>query len=117
LKIIKVSGEYSDIWFVYGDKTDVYESCSVTYQNRFYIFGGHYEKRQISMINGCKLERTGDLNFDFYYGSCGAFSMPEEVVLLCFPATSSDRTKCWSYNGLYSVKLGFVSNIGHYRAV
>ena len=42
--------------------------------------------------------------------------MPEEVVLLCFPATSSDRTKCWSYNGLYSVKLGFVSNIGHYRA-
>ena len=37
-----------------------------------------------SRIEGCKLIRQNDLEFDFYYGSCNTFQSPTESVLLCF---------------------------------
>jgi len=43
-------GEYSEISFIYGENTDIYRSCSVTYKNNFYLFGGLYEKRQVLKI-------------------------------------------------------------------
>ena len=31
----------------FGEETQVHGSCSVTYRNKFYIFGGQFQKRQI----------------------------------------------------------------------
>jgi len=39
---------------------------------------------QVSKIEGCKLVRQGDLNFDFRYGSCNTFIEPMPRILLCF---------------------------------
>ena len=67
----------------------------------------------------CKLEKSGDLSFDFRDGSCGSFLFPEdreEIVVLCFPDIRRERNKCWSYDGLNSNKMKFISNIGHTRA-
>ena len=42
---------------------------------RFYIFGGEYEKKQISVLIGYKLTRIGELAFVHYDGT--AVSMRE----------------------------------------
>ena len=46
--VIDVSGvEHTEIDFGYGHDTDLYLSCSVQYQDTFYIFGGLFEPRQV----------------------------------------------------------------------
>ena len=52
----------------FGRETEVYHSCSVTYRNRFYIFGGNERRRQISEVTHCELKRIGTLGFDHYAG-------------------------------------------------
>lgn len=48
---------------------------------------------KFSKINGCRLERQGNLPFSFYYGSCGNFNLAgRDIVLLCF--SSTDRQTC-----------------------
>ena len=32
----------------------------------------------------CSLERKGDLPFQFFFGTCGTYHVPEEKILLCF---------------------------------
>ena len=60
----------TDFGFEYGTDTTVYESCSITWKGAFYIFGGFYEKTQISVVNNCKLTRVGTLPFELHYGTC-----------------------------------------------
>ena len=50
---------------------------------------------QTSKINGCTLERIGELPIDFYNGACGTykFSNEEERVMFCFP--NNGRKKCF----------------------
>lgn len=38
----------------------------------------------MSKINGCQLDRVGELPFDFYYGACTNFIARSEKILLCF---------------------------------
>ena len=45
-----------------GD-TEAYYSCSITWKNQFHVFGGYSYFRQISRLNGYKLERIGSLDF------------------------------------------------------
>ena len=45
-----------DFRFTFGRNTDVYKSCSVTWRGQLFIFGGRHETKQISKVNGCKLE-------------------------------------------------------------
>ena len=49
-----------------------------------YVFGGDYfgEKRQVSMVNGNRLERKGSLDFDFHYGGCTVLN--QLTIVLCF---------------------------------
>jgi len=40
-------GEYSEVDFEYGPNTDLSGSCSVQFQNKFYVFGGGYQPLQV----------------------------------------------------------------------
>ena len=74
-------------------------------------------------MNACSLVRIGDLDFDFYSGSCGSFNIPvdeaavEEVVLLCFSyntfTNTDERKKCRTYNGKDIKELNTKSKYEH----
>ena len=63
---VEYAGE--DFEFSLGEKTEVYYSCSLTWRGRFFVFGGNTQKTQMSIINGCRLERVDSLDFDQTYG-------------------------------------------------
>ena len=71
-----------DINFEYGEGTSVYLTCMLFYNNEPWFFGGEGDNvRQISKINGCRLENVGDLAFPFYDGACTMF---RQKLFLCF---------------------------------
>ena len=37
----------NNILFLYGEATHIYRSCALTFENRFYIFGGNKWSRQL----------------------------------------------------------------------
>ena len=69
---INLSGGYEQLDFDFGYGTDVEKSCSLQWQNQYYVFGGHNEKRQVSMVNGNRLERKATLDFNLNAGGCTA---------------------------------------------
>ena len=88
----------TDIDFKFGEKTSVYQSCSITFKNQFLVFGGAKgdDRRQISRLSGCDLRRIGTLEFDHQVGACT--SVNDEKIYLCFNsnynAPIGDRKKC-----------------------
>ena len=82
-----------NFFFRYGEDTSVYGSCSLTFRNQLYVFGGESPfKRQLSKLVGCQLQRVGSLAFDLELGSCA--SVADSKVYLCFNSFSSDTKKC-----------------------
>ena len=47
-----------------------------------YFFGGSYHRTQVSRIDGCKLNRIGDLPFRMDEGGCA--NINNEKLILCF---------------------------------
>ena len=86
----------TDFEFVFGEGTEVKYSCSMTWQNELYIFGGGKQnirgKRQISKLIGCQLTRIGELEFDHYWGACA--NVADAKLYLCFNWESGDLNKC-----------------------
>ena len=41
-----------DVTFRFEDNTDVYAACSVLYREKWYVFGGNYQPRQVSSSLG-----------------------------------------------------------------
>ena len=80
---INLHGGYQKLDSYYGNDTEVRKACSLQWYNHFYIFGGVEEKRQVSMVNGNRLERKGDLDFDFNDGRCTVLN--QRTIVLCFP--------------------------------
>ena len=84
----KVDGNF---YFRFGENTSVYLSCSMKYKNQFYVFGGTYgydgDRRQISKLEGCSLQRIGTLAFYHYYGACTGVN--DQRIYLCFDQDSS----------------------------
>ena len=79
--------------FMYGENTWAHYSCSLTYQNQFYLFGGDQGyARQISKLNGCSIERIGDLAFESVWGGCA--NVNDERIYLCFSRDKSDYKVC-----------------------
>ena len=76
----------------FGEQTEVYKSCSVTYRNRFYVFGGERHERQISEVTLCGLKRIGSLEFDHKWGACS--NTDNRKIYLCFGL--SDTKQCRS---------------------
>ena len=72
----------SDVTISFGDFTEVSQSCSVTFRNKFYIFGGRIRKKQISEVTKCEVKRIGTLDFFHYYGACSNFD--DREIFLCF---------------------------------
>ena len=66
----------------FAEETEVLSSCSVTYRNRFYVFGGLIKKRQICELTECEFKRIGSLDFDFDDGACT--NVKDLKVYLCF---------------------------------
>lgn len=77
-------GEFQLITFETDSLAEVAVSCSATINGEFYIFGGLNERRQISKIVDCSLQRVGDLPYELYFPACGTFKFPEERSMLCF---------------------------------
>ena len=67
--------------FTIADDVEVYESCAVTYQGGFYVYGGKKYRRQIAKVIDKSLVKVGSLPFDFYRGGC---SSTTEKIILCF---------------------------------
>jgi len=63
---------------------------------------------KISEIQGCKLKRIGDLDFDFQYGGCNTFSFG---IMLCF-SSYADK-ECHSFDGK-TLKTEPSSKFSHY---
>ena len=89
----KVEKPATDFMFVYGQGTEVYESCSINWQGEMYIFGGAYRTTQISKLSGCKVERVNSLQFDHRRAACA--NMNDQSIYLCFNDKDlSDAKKC-----------------------
>ena len=56
-------------------------SCSTTFNNRMFVFGGAVNKRQISEVAGCGLKHIGQLSFEFHRGVCAEL---QNFLILCF---------------------------------
>ena len=67
--------------FTIADGVEVDHSCAVTYQGRFYVYGGKKYQRQIAKVTDKALRKIGSLPFDFYRGGC---SSTTEKIILCF---------------------------------
>ena len=85
--ILDPAGEQGSSWrkldcFEPESETEAYYSCSITWTNKLYIFGGHIDQRQISRLDGYHLKRIGTLDFDHYLGGCTV--MNDESIYLCF---------------------------------
>ena len=81
-----------NFYFMMGNNTEVRYACSLTWRNQHFVFGGNSQKTQISMINICKLERIGQLDFNLNYGGCT--NVAENRIYLCFNDASDDWKKC-----------------------
>ena len=75
--------------FVFGDGTEVEDSCAATLNGEMFVFGGANEKKQISKVENCALRRIGTLPMEFSDGACNTY---QSHVLLCF--ADSDQTGC-----------------------
>ena len=75
--------------FDFGNKTEISRSCSLQWQNQYYIFGGGIETRQVSKVTGYRLEREATLDFDFGYGACTVLN--QATIVLCFSDVNLDH--------------------------
>ena len=84
--ILNAKGYFNkSVCLSFGDGTSADHSCSLTFKNRFYIFGGssdHGQERQVSIIQETQLKRIASLRFDFDFGACT--NVDNQRIYLCF---------------------------------
>ena len=95
-----------DFNFEIDEQAQVYKSCSLTWENELYVFGGNSLKNQISKVKSCRLEPIGKLEFDHHMGDC--VNVASEKIVLCFndDRFNGDRRRCrlaTSPTGVFSV--------------
>ena len=78
--------------FAQDDTTQAWESCAISWNNQLFIFGGMFERRQISRLTGHKLEKVGSLDFDHKNGACSV--MANSFIYLCFNDDYDDHYRC-----------------------
>ena len=72
-----------NFYFSIGEEAQVQFSCSLTWENELYVFGGNTKKRQISKVtSACRLEQIGQLTFDHFFGDC--VNVANNKIVLCF---------------------------------
>ena len=109
--VIDPSGGHTLIDFHFGAETDVDSSCSMQWKNQMVVFGGRNEKRQISEVTSCGLNRIGTLSFDLREGACA--NMNDQTIFLCFDWDSTEV--CRSGDGPLGAFMKIVeSHFHHY---
>ena len=83
------------------------EAVHVTFRNRFYVFGGLSQERQISEVTQCELKRIGTLDFDHQFWDCT--NVGDKEIYLCFGINCFDQCRSaddplGSYRKEYKVK-------------
>ena len=48
---------------------EVRDSCGVTHENNFFIYGGQSNKRQVLQLTDCSLSNIGSIPFNHYRGA------------------------------------------------
>merc|ERR1711892_533462 len=81
-----------DFDFEIDEEAEVFYSCSLTWQNELYVFGGHSKKTQISTVQSCRLAPTGQLTFEHRLGDC--VNVADKAIVLCFNEAFGDYKKC-----------------------
>ena len=66
---------------------EVKESCGVTHNNIFFIYGGNQNKRQVLQVIDCGLSLIGTLPFDHSWGACDSSN---GLIVLCFDSGDSE---------------------------
>ena len=84
--------EDKDFNFEIDEEAEVYYSCSLTWQNELFVFGGKSKKNQISKVQSCRLAPIGQLAFEHSSGDC--VNVAGKKVVLCFNDARDDRNKC-----------------------
>ena len=74
--------EDKDFNFEIDEEAEVYGSCSLTWQNELYVFGGDTQRTQISKVQSCRLAPIGQLAFEHYFGDC--VNVAGNAIVLCF---------------------------------
>ena len=97
--IIDGQGQSRDIEFELGSETEAHNSCSILWLGQMFVFGGDKYKRQISVVERCKLTKKGELPFDMVSGACAQRNNKE--VFICFEnrKDSSTNRKCRRSDG------------------
>lgn len=81
--MVTSAGEHKNVpCFEQDSDTEVYDSCSIVWQSRLYLFGGFWEDEQISRLDGYKLKRIGTLAFELENAACTV--MNNKYIFLCF---------------------------------
>ena len=88
--VIDGKGQSRETAIKFGDKTEAIGSCSVVWQGKMYLFGGLNQKRQISVVDNCKLTRKAELEFDMHYGACA--QRDNAQIFICFEVASQEET-------------------------
>jgi len=96
-----------DFDFETDEEAEVHQSCSLTWQNELYVFGGIYKRTQISKVTSCRLAPIGQLAFDHVLGGC--VNVAGNAVALCFHNSDLDGKKC----RLASSPTGAFSELTH----
>ena len=107
-------GRSKDIGFIIEWGTDVDASCSVIWQGQMFVFGGDNAKRQIALLDKCKLRKKGELPFDMTYGAC--VQRDNQELFICFENVNDPSTfkNCHRSEGpLKAFAKLLNSNYGH----
>ena len=89
-RILDGEGQSKEIGFWSGSGTEAYHSCSIVWRGAMYLFGGSKYKRQISVVDKCKLTKKGELPFDLDRGACA--QRENQKVFICFENMSDSAT-------------------------
>ena len=90
--LTNVAGDEKDFNFDVDGEAEVFRSCSLTWENELYVFGGNSKQTQISKVTSCRLEPIGQLKFNHHLGDC--VNVAGNKVILCFNNASGDSKKC-----------------------
>ena len=88
--IIDGRGKSKEIGFKYGSGTEVFNSCSIVWRGQMVVFGGDKYRRQISVVEECKLTKIGKLAFPMKNGACA--QRDDVEIFICFENRKDSST-------------------------
>ena len=74
-----------------SSETQIYGSCTVSWKNQNFMFGGANKMTQISKLEDCKVKYIGKLPFYHRFGTCATLN--NELIYLCFSAHQTHAIK------------------------